>query len=186
MLQEDIVDEDTPVYPLYMTTMTHMEGNWDFVLEAEPGFTRQVERLEYGMDIAEQYGAILTIETEEPFARANVKWDRNVMQEILDRGHGVGSHCDRGNNNASSYEDFVQQLTTIKGLVDDLVGPEHNRGCSGAGSPFDWAQGLVEAGFEYVDGIVGFHMLAFPLSERPSGWDDLTIYKEYYHDNVPV
>jgi len=177
--------QDT-VYPLYLTTMTHMEGNWDFVLESEDAFLRQVERLEFGMDLAEDYEAMLTVETEEPFARANVKWNRNVMKEILERGHGVGSHCDRGSRGEGTYEELVEELALVKSLVDALVGQENNRGCSGAGGPTDWAQALVEAGFEYVNGVVGFHMLAFPLSERPDGWNDHAIYNEHYHDGVPV
>lgn len=173
-------------YPLYLTTMTHMEGNWDWLLDIEDRFDGQVKRLEYGMDLAEEYGAVLTIESEQPFAEAQVKWGRNVMQEILDRGHGVGTHCDRGNRGDGTYEEFVEELKFVKSLVDDLVGEQNNLGCSGAGGPIDWAQALAEAGFSYVDGLVGFHMLAFPLSERPAGWDDLAIYSEHYHDNVPV
>jgi hypothetical protein len=188
-VKEEIKEEKTSdkTYPLYITTMTHMEGNWDFVLDAEPPFTKQVEKLEYGMDLAEEYGAILTVETEQPFAEANVKWDRNVMQEILDRGHGVGSHCDRGGSKAITLEQLTEELALIKGLVDDLVGAENNKGCSGAGAKADWAQAMVAAGFDYVDGIVGFHMQAFPLSERPEGWDDKSILSEgLYHENVPV
>jgi len=176
----------TTQYPLYMTTMTHMEGGWDFVLETEHAFNQQNEKLEFGMDIAEEYGGILTIETEEPYARANQKWGRNMMKEVLDRGHGVGSHCDRGSKGTGSYEAFVEELGTIKSLVDELVGAENNKGCSGAGSSFDWVEALSDAGFSYVDGIVGYHMLAFPIEERPTGWNDRAIASTYYHDNVPV
>jgi len=179
-------DEVEVEYPFFITTMTHMEGNWDFTIDSEDRFLDQIDKLEFAMDIADEYDATLTIETEEPFARANAKWDYNFMAEIFERGHGVGSHCDRGGSGNGTYDELVEELKLIKSLVDDLVGEKNNLGCSGAGSSIDWAQALVEAGFKYVDGLVGFHMLAFPLSERPDGWDDLAIYNEFYHDNVPV
>ena len=59
------VDEQTvpsKTYPLYLTTMTHMEGGW-LDDKDEDLFLMHVDQLHYGMDLAEEYDAILTIAT---------------------------------------------------------------------------------------------------------------------------
>ncbi len=170
--------------PMFMTTMTHMESNYkDDQIEAI--FKKRVKELRYGMDLAEEYGAILTIESEKPFARANTKWDDNLMAEALERGHGVGTHCDIGGREKLDYDEFVNQLKENKQLVDDLVGAENNMGCSGAGGPNNWVQAALDAGFTYIDGLVGFHLLAFDEENRVEPWDDQKIYNETYHFSVP-
>ncbi|KPJ85666.1 hypothetical protein AMJ57_02210 [Parcubacteria bacterium SG8_24] len=173
--------------PFFMTTMTHMEGPWkDDVDQAL--FLRHVEQLRFGIGVADSYGAKLTIESEKPFARGCDRWDVNMMKEVLDSGHGVGTHCDFGARDAAvpplRYSEFFKEN---KDLVDALVGAENNRGCSGGGGASDWAIGATLAGFKYLDGIVGLHYLSMPLSARPdSDWTDENIRDHYYHDNAPV
>jgi hypothetical protein len=166
--------------PLYFTTMTHMEGGW-LDDKDEDLFLRHVDQLHYGMDLAEEYGAILTIESEKPFAKASNIWGVNIMKEVLDRGHGVGTHCDLGgpNNKKETVEQLTEEMKENKELVDELVGSENNHGCSGGGGYADWAQAAVNAGFDYINGIVGMHLLAVPQKNRPY------IAKEAYHDNIP-
>lgn len=173
-------------YPLYLTTMTHMEGDFTDD-ENEIVFKIHVEELRFGMDLAEEYGAILTIETEKPFAKANTLWDLNIMKEVLDRGHGVGTHCDVGGPKGEKLDPkvFAEQIKENKSLVDALVGAENNRGCSGAGGYSDWAQAMVLAGFDYVNGIVGMHLLAVPQNERPMAWTDRDILKGEFHSSFP-
>jgi hypothetical protein len=173
--------------PLYMTTMTHMEVN--FTDDRDQGiFMRHVEELRYGMDLAEEYGAILTIESEKPFARANTTWNLNIMAEIQQRGFGVGTHCDIGYNEpAMSVDQFAAMFTENKALVDALIGAENNLGCSGGGSVNDWALAASQAGFKYLDGIVGMHYLAMPVASRPGPeWTDTFIRGGNFHLNAPV
>lgn len=182
----DTADSDTADQPLYLATMTHMEGNHkDDVLESV--FLEHVEQLRYGMALADEYGAKLTIESEKPFARANTVWGLNLLQEIVDKGHGVGTHCDIGANEKNlSVEDFTALFRENKTLVDALVGAEQNKGCSGGGSATDWVLAASQAGFSYIDGVVGFHYLAMPIKNRPSTtWTDQYIRTEAFHENAP-
>jgi hypothetical protein len=187
LTEEPDGESKSKTYPLYLTTMTHMEGEFKDD-ELQKLFELHVEQLEYGMDLAEEYGAILTIETEKPFARANTVWNRNFMKEIWTRGHGVGTHCDIGFGKTApkTFEDFVNALKENKALVDALVGEENNKGCSGAGGQLDWVLAALEAGFNYIDGVVGMHYLSMPLENRPEGWTDEYIHSTAYHENAPV
>ena len=173
--------------PLFMTTMTHMEQGFTDNRDQNV-FNLHVAQLRYGMDLADEYGAKLTIESEQPFARANTKWNLNVMAEILERGHGVGTHCDFGfREPAMSVEQYSQLFAGNKALVDALVGAENNLGCSGGGGANDWATAASMAGFKYLDGVVGMHYLSMPIEARPdSTWTDEYIRSEGFHDGAPV
>lgn len=172
---------------LYFTTMTHMEGNWNDD-KNENLFLQHVDQLRYGMNLAEEYGALLTIESEKPFARANTLWNLNIMAEIRDRGFGVGTHCDIGfNEPPMSVQQFSEMFAENKALVDGLIGVENNLGCSGGGSVNDWAQAASLAGFKYLDGIVSMHYLAMPMENRPGPqWTDEFIRNGRFHLNAPV
>jgi hypothetical protein len=130
----------------------------------------------------------MSVESEKPFARANTIWGLNVLQEVLDRGHGVGTHCDIGfKEDLMPVEEFAALLKENKDLVDALVGEENNRGCSGGGGVNDWVIAADLAGFDYVDGIVGMHYLSMPIENRPGEeWTDDYIRSDTYHDNAPV
>ncbi|MCB8951505.1 MAG: hypothetical protein H6650_05775 [Ardenticatenales bacterium] len=175
-----------PPAPLLFTTMTHMEAS--FLDDQDPDiFHAHVEQLRYGMKLFETYGAKMTIESEKPFARANAIWGTNVLLEAIMRGHGVGTHCDIGfNDPPMPIPQFAALLHENKVLVDDLVGAENNRGCSGAGGVNDWALAADMAGFDYVNGIVGMHYLSMPLQNRPDGWTDEYIRQVAFHEQAPV
>jgi len=173
--------------PLYITTMTHMEQGFSDDRN-QAVFEEHIQQLTYGMDLADAYGAKLTIESEQPFAIANAKWRRNFMAEIINRGHGVGTHCDFGFREAlMPVEQYAQNFQQNKTLVDVLVGAENNLGCSGGGGVNDWALAASMAGFKYLDGIVGMHYLSMPLENRPDAtWTDEYIRSGSYHLNAPV
>lgn len=110
------------------------------------------------------------------------------MAEIINRGHGVGTHCDFGFREAlMPVEQYAQNFQQNKTLVDVLVGAENNLGCSGGGGVNDWALAASMAGFKYLDGIVGMHYLSMPLENRPDAtWTDEYIRSGSYHLNAPV
>ena len=174
-------------HPIYLTSMTHMEGGSDDHVSLST-FLTNVHLLEDAMDLAEHWEAVITVESEKPFAMANVKWKRNVMQEILDRGHGVGTHCDVGYGDPKmSQTDYERELAFNKALVDGLVGSDNNTGCSGGGGEPDWVAGLANTGFEYVDGVVGMHFLPTLPWTRPEGYTDYAIrFEGLFHSQIPV
>lgn len=168
--------------------MTHMEDGkgWNED-ENEELFKRHVAQLRWAMDLFDEYGAKMTVETNVPFAKANTVWDLNFLKEIVDRGHGVGSHVHIGGGQGTqSYDDNVATLKEIKGLVDHLVGAENDQGVSGGPGAYNWVQAMADAGFHYTDALTGFAYLSMPLSARPSGWTDQAIRSTYYHDPAPV
>jgi hypothetical protein len=172
--------------PLFLTTMTHMESNFSDDRD-QAVFFRHVELLRTGISLASEYEAKLTIESELPFAIACEKWGLNMLQEALDRGMGVGTHSDLGFKDNFSIDQFARQLVDRKEAVDRLVGAENNRGTSGAGSAVDWVLAATQAGYQYMDGIVGMHYLSMPIENRPSPeWTDEYIRNNSFHDGAPV
>lgn len=185
---DDSTDDDTPIAPapFYVTTMTHMEGNFKDDRDHDL-FLRHVEQMRWAMDLFDEYGAKLTFETEESFAVANTVWDLNILKEAVDNGHGVGTHADFGAERVpKAFAFYVRAMRANKELVDNLVGAENNKGLSGATGAYDWARAAQEAGFSYMDALTGFAYLSIPLSERPDGWTNEAIRDTYYHDPVPT
>ncbi len=172
--------------PFYFTTMTHMEGNFKDDRD-EDLFDRHVEQIRWAMDLFDEYGAKLTIESEQSFAKANDTWGTNVLAEVALRGHGVGTHADFGaERRPLGLVALTRRFAENKQLVDALVGEENNRGVSGGQGPGEWVVAAANAGFGYMDGVVGFAYLSMPESERPDGWTDEAIRSTYYHDSAPV
>ena len=164
-----------------------MEGDFKDDVD-EDVFKKHVNDIRWMMDLFDEYGAKLTIESEKSFARANTIWDLNILEEIVDRGHGVGTHADFGAGIREHFttQQYIQKFMENKKLVDDLVGAENNRGVSGGTGPGDWVQAAASAGFDFLDGVVGFAYLSMDLSERPEGWTDEAIRSSYFHDSVPL
>jgi hypothetical protein len=172
-------DDDSPgaVYPLYFTTMTHMEGGHSDDTN-EGVFNSHVAQLRDALGLASAHGAKMTVESELPFATGCVTWGINMMQEILDSGHGVGTHCDISNiwADETTHGEYVAELQEKKAAVDALVGAENNLGCSGAGGgTLDWVGGMADAGFSYINATVAMHYLSMP----PEAWPDPTWTQQY-------
>lgn len=171
--------------PLYLTSMTHLENGWD-VDTNKIFFEEVVTQMRYGMDLAEQYGAILTFESGESFAKANINFNDNVMRESLNRGHGVGTHVDLLAKQKMSNEEAIKIVKEHRDLVSALVGEENNSSCSGVSAKSDWYVAAKEAGCELVDGVVGFSYLSMPIKNRPEGWTDAVILDEKFHYPAPI
>lgn len=170
--------------PFVITTMTHMEGDYTDD-EDEKVFNKHVTDMRWAMDLFDEYGAKLTFESEQSFAKANTNWGLNILKEVIDRGHGVGTHADFGAKAGLSLDQLTQNFVDNKKLVDDLVGAENNQGVSGGTGPTDWVLGATAAGFHYIDAVTGFGYLAMPLSARPTGWTNSYIISTGYHDSIP-
>jgi hypothetical protein len=182
----DDFELEAPEPTFYITTMTHMEGDFKDD-EIEALFNKHVEDMTWAMDLFDEYGAKLTFESEQPFAKACSKWGVNILKEVVERGHGVGTHADFGaGKKAMSMDEFIAAFEENKKLVDDLVGAENNKGVSGGTGPTDWVLASAAAGFDFRDGITGFGYLSMDESERPEGWTDEYIRDITYHDPIPV
>lgn len=172
--------------PFVITTMTHMEGAF-IDDENENVFEKHVSDLRWAMNLFDEYGAKLTVESEQPFAKANTLWGVNIMKEIVDRGHGVGTHADFGAGAGTrlTLDQLTTDFKTNKSLVDNLVGAENNQGVSGGTGPQDWVLAAAAAGFKYHDAVTGFGYLSMPESARPNGWSNAYIISTGYHDSIP-
>lgn len=175
--------EDTPIY---FTTMTHMEENFKDDKD-EDLFNRHVEEIRYAIELFDEYGAKLTIETAEPFAVANKKWELNMMKEVLEAGHGVGTHCGGlvPTDKDVPVKVYAEKFEEMKTMVDELVGAENNLGCSGGMGRSEWVIPASMAGFKFMDGITAFAYLGVDEDKRPEGYTDEAIKKTYYHDPLP-
>jgi len=173
--------------PITLSVMIHMEGAFEDD-EHENLFKKHVETLRWAMDLFDEYGAKLTVESSDSFARANATWGLNFMKEVVDRGHGVGTHADFGAHEEPplSVEELIEKFEANKALVDVLVGAENNRGVSGGQGYTDWVLAASGAGFQYMDGVTGFGYLSMPMSARPdASWTDGYIKNLAYHDPIP-
>jgi sugar phosphate isomerase/epimerase len=170
-------------YPLYVTVMVHMEGNWHDDRD-QSEFQRHAWQLRNLADLFEKHGAKLTVESELPFARGSLKWNDDVLKELESRGHGIGAHLDVGTKPDTTYEAQLAAIRERKAAVEALgVTVRH---ASGGYSPVDWVKALAEAGFQFADAAVGYAYLGMPLQDRPAGWTDDAIRRIYYHDSVPL
>jgi len=158
--------------PIYICVMVHMEG----VSYSAPAFyARHVDWLRDAMvlfDDAAYQGAKLTIESRREFAIADdaASGGLEFLQEVVTNGHGVGTHCDFAYLGGTDYVDYVNNLIANKTLVDARVGPDENKGVSGIGADIDWAGAAADAGFCYVNGVVGKHYLPMDAAYLPTGW----------------
>jgi len=188
--QPDTTQPDTNApqqqFPLYFSTMTHLEGSTPYNSN-ENVFNNVIVKLEGAMALASKYDALMTIESEKPFALACVDFNRNFLAEVLAAGHGVGTHCDIGvpEPDQTTLEEFTASAAENKSLVDGLTGPENNLGCSGGGGYLDWVLGLKGAGFSYVNATVGMAYLCMDESALPDGMSKQYIKSKESHTPAP-
>jgi hypothetical protein len=161
-----------------------MEGNFKDDVDQNL-FTKHVSDMRWAMELFDEYGAKLTFESEQSFAKANINWNVNILQEVIDNGHGVGTHGDFGAAKTTTLESLTADFIENKALIDGLVGAENNQGVSGGTGPADWILGASAAGFSYYDAVTGFGYLSMPLDARPDGWTNSYITQTAYHDPIP-
>jgi len=189
----DVSEDGAPspggVAPLFITTMTHLEGSWNYGgPQGHDKFDVDVDKIVLAMNTFEPHGALLTVESEVPFSTAATEWNSDIFDQLMARGHGVGTHCDIvPDQPVLPPPEIAAQFSERKVLMDALIGEENNLGCSGGQGRNDWIVGAHLAGFKFVNGIVGFAFLSMPLDNRPDGWTDEYILEDgHHHDPVPV
>lgn len=174
--------------PAFIATMTHLEGGWSYEgPQGEEKFAIDVSKIQRGMGIFSELGAVMTVESEIPFAEKAIATNSSIFTELLDAGFGVGTHCDITPTLDLSAEEMAVEFSARKAPMDTLIGAGNNLGCSGGGTRSDWVTAAHLAGFKYINGIVGFHYLPMGEEARPEGWTDDAIFKGgHYHDPSPV
>ncbi len=164
---------------VYFGMMIHLEDEWQDSSNIN-AFNNHVNGLKLAVSFVKPYNARFTAEASYQFARACVKWNNNILQEMIDSSMGVGCHAGK-----SSYYKLA------KNEVDKLVSPNMNLGVSGGMGPGDtlntnnWVDSADVAGLKYVDGPTYFAYLQVPISDRPNNESDSLILNELYHDPVP-
>jgi hypothetical protein len=160
------------IVPVHVGFMIHMEDDWgDHEVKAQ--FETHAEALRYAAELHNNFGGKFTAESAIPFAEGCETWGDNVLQSMLDAGMGVGSHA---NNSA--------QFVEIKGIIDELVGAENNRGISG-GSQGGFVVDSLAAGFEYKDALVFSAYKNVPVENRPDQVTDQEIDTLHRHEPAP-
>jgi len=153
---------------LMLGMMVHIEG-WTGEEKDEDKFNKHVDAVLAMADIFEANGAVATFEARPEFIRAQDNWGRNVLQELKDRGHGVGIHADVGGQAPEDGTDLAlmtKQLKDMRVEGDKLTGIKMKH-ASGVCSKLDWAKALIDAGYEFTTGNVSYCAMSMPEEIRP-------------------
>jgi hypothetical protein len=172
-LDADVLLGDAPII---VTLMTHTDA------PAYPprAFRAETDRIEIGLEL---YGldVKMNLEASPEFADADTA---GFLQRVQDRGHGIGSHC----NTCLTADEagLVSAIALSKSKVTARIVRDTNVSISGICSAFDWVKAAEAAGFQIIDGGVGYCYLSMPLSARPTGLTDALITSTYFHDPAPL
>jgi hypothetical protein len=158
-----------PDAQLSLGLVIHLEG-WPLD-ENEQVLTRYEDIVLDYADLFEQYGAKLTLETNNT-ADAILQYEgrHNFLLALQERGHAVGVHADLGGRPGLSYNRFVTQLQQMKRNQETLgLDVRH---VSGICSYLDWVSAAVEAGFESASSSVAYCYSSMPEEDRPEAYRD--------------
>lgn len=179
------VKRNSSLQPLFLTTMTHLENDWNIDTNKK-FFDQTVINMRYGMSLAERHEGILTFESGLSFAEAVNNFSGDILKEILERGHGVGTHVDLPAKEKLSNQEATQLVKEHVDAVSALVGKENNLVCSGVSGASDWYAAAKSGGCKTIDGVVGFAYLSMSQDKRPDGWTDAVIIHDKFHYPAPV
>lgn len=170
---------------LLIGIMVHLEG-WNSEANIEDQFNEHKEAVRAFASVVEDNGAKATFEAKPEFVKACDNWGDNVLQELLDAGHGIGIHADAGGQvrPGDTSDGLSAEIAKMKTDMKALVGidPRH---VSGICSTLDWVTAAVDAGYKFTTGAVGYCAMSLPLSERPDEYSDCRVPSEC-HGAIPV
>jgi pimeloyl-ACP methyl ester carboxylesterase len=171
---------------VYFGFMVHLEG-WDNEMDNHTSFNAHAAETRKLATIFEDHGAKVTFEASPEFVEGCVAWNENVLQELHDRGHGVGVHADKGFYPPGSGYTQAQFTSDIKEMKDDmkyLVNFEIQH-VSGICSDLDWAKAAINAGYVFTTGGVGYCAMSMPLNMRPTEYRNCKN-PSSCHGNMPL
>ena len=154
---------------VYFGFMVHLEG-WDNEMNNRNQFEAHASEAGKLADIFEDCGAKVTYEASPEFVEGCQTWNKNVLQELHNRGHGVGVHADKGYyppDSGYNQAQFTSDIRQMKEDMEDLVNFEVKH-VSGICSDLDWAKAAIDAGYVFTTGGVGYCCMSMPVNIRPS------------------
>jgi hypothetical protein len=171
---------------VYFGLMVHLEG-WNNEMYDQPMFDRHADEARKLANIFEDYCAKVTFEASPEFVAGCKAWGDNVLQELHDRGHGVGVHADKGYYPPGSGYTLAQFTSEIKQMKDDLedlvnFNIQH---VSGICSDLDWAKAAIDAGYVFTTGGVGYCAMSMPVNMRPAEYRNCRN-PSLCHGNMPL
>ncbi len=152
---------------LNLGMMIHLEG-WFEEVDNEESYMGHVEAIRTLADKLEEYGAVGTFEASPETIEASGKWDVNILQELVDRGHAVGVHADVGGNPNEdiNVESMAFRIKTMKTDLQKIVDFDVIH-VSGICSHIDWAEAVIKAGYKFTTGLVAYCVTAMDEEDRP-------------------
>ena len=175
--------------PLNFAAYLHLEAESKF--SNSKAYNQTNAQLKEIIDLFGKYDAKITIESSMPYAEAAGKWGEDMLNYALDKGMGVGTHCDFSTTNTPNPTVTSEDFENLKEKVDAIVGASNNIGCSGGFGAENWVQAAHDGGFSYLDAPVMNVYLRIPEENRPINpetnkpYTDEEIEKVYYHDPAP-
>ena len=163
----ELVEKDQPV--LYLGMMVHVEGQFgdaeeEIFLDSHTATTLQFA------DIFDKYDAKATFEFDRYYIAGMLNWGGEMIQDLVDRGHGVGVHADvggRAEQEGLDQNSFARILEQMKFDFEQASGVE-SRHVSGICSTLDWVDAAARAGFEFTTGGVAYCVMSMPEALRPA------------------
>ncbi len=165
---KDCPEEKAGPGVVHLSLMVHLEG-WDDEVTNITKFNAHVEAVETLAAKFEWYGAVATFEASPEFFQAVENWDSDILNDLYERGHGIGLHADVGGNAKSiglTQEDMTTVLRDMRVQAEAATGLDI-RHVSGICSELDWAKAAINAGYEFTTGGVAYCVLSMPQKARP-------------------
>jgi len=153
---------------VYFGFMVHLEG-WDNEMDIQDKFNKHAAEARKLASVFEDYGAKVTFEASPEFVEGCKAWGDNVLQELHDRGHGIGVHADKGYyppGSAYTLRQFISEIEEMREDMEDLVDFKVQH-VSGICSDLDWAKAAIDAGYVFTTGGVGYCAQSMPVYMRP-------------------
>ncbi|MBN1188240.1 MAG: hypothetical protein JXA46_00660 [Dehalococcoidales bacterium] len=171
---------------VYFGFMVHLEG-WDNEMHNQNQFNRHANEARELANIFEKYGAKTTFEASPEFVEGCITWNVNVLQELHDRGHGIGVHADKGYyppDSGYTLEQFTSEIRQMREKMEGLVNFKIQH-VSGICSDLDWAKAAIDAGYVFTTGAVGYCAQSMPINMRP---EEYRVCKNpaQCHGNMPL
>lgn len=173
-LKEKGIEEGIENDVLYLGFMVHLEG-WEekdgSVKEIK--FDKWVQKAQDLAEIFEKFDAKVTFEARPEFVNACEEYENNILNELYDRGHGIGVHADLGGLNQKrdgyTQEEFRNDMEEQRLRMEEVTGLDI-RHVSGICSSLDWVSAAIDAGYEFTTGGVAMCGQSLDKENLPDGW----------------